>query len=121
MWFGTRDERQMVFALPGNPVSTLVCLHRYVLPALCASQGCRQDPRPRISLAEAVSSSPGMTCFVPVKLGPDTQGRLQASPRQTNTSGDFSSLAGTQGFVELPAGQDQYPAGYLADFYPWAA
>ena len=28
-----------VFALPGNPVSTLVCLSRYVLPALRAAMG----------------------------------------------------------------------------------
>ena len=33
MWFGNIGNR-IVFALPGNPVSALVCLHRYVLPGL---------------------------------------------------------------------------------------
>ena len=34
LWFGVSAEGKPVFALPGNPVSTLVCLVRYVLPAL---------------------------------------------------------------------------------------
>ena len=34
LWFGVTREHKPVFALPGNPVSTLVCLTRYVLPAL---------------------------------------------------------------------------------------
>ena len=34
MWFGRSPAGQPVFALPGNPVSSLVCLVRYVLPAL---------------------------------------------------------------------------------------
>src|SRR6185437_2323832 len=29
MWFGTSTEGHAIFALPGNPVSTLVCLIRY--------------------------------------------------------------------------------------------
>jgi len=32
-----RAVRPAVFALPGNPVSTLVCLSRYVIPALLAA------------------------------------------------------------------------------------
>ena len=32
MWFGIGPQGQAVFGLPGNPVSTLVCLIRYVIP-----------------------------------------------------------------------------------------
>ena len=39
MWFGVSQSGPAVFALPGNPVSTLVCLARYVLPALRAAMG----------------------------------------------------------------------------------
>jgi molybdopterin molybdotransferase len=39
-----------VFALPGNPVSTLVCLSRYVLPALRAAMGQAPSETPRIAL-----------------------------------------------------------------------
>ncbi|MET0534021.1 MAG: molybdopterin molybdotransferase MoeA, partial [Steroidobacter sp.] len=34
LWFGVGAAGQTVYALPGNPVSTLVCLTRYVLPGL---------------------------------------------------------------------------------------
>ena len=51
MWFGTTHEGRAVFALPGNPVSTLVCLSRYVLPALYAAMGVRAASSERIALA----------------------------------------------------------------------
>ncbi|MFW6330304.1 MAG: molybdenum cofactor synthesis domain-containing protein, partial [Gemmatimonadota bacterium] len=38
LWFGTRGETP-VFGLPGNPVSTLVCLYRYVIPFLRRAAG----------------------------------------------------------------------------------
>ena len=41
LWFGVNDRGVMVFALPGNPVSVLVCLARYVIPALLAAAGAR--------------------------------------------------------------------------------
>ena len=39
MWFGVAGSGAAVFALPGNPVSTIVCLTRYVLPALFSAMG----------------------------------------------------------------------------------
>ena len=39
MWFGVGAGGQTVYALPGNPVSTLVCLARYVFAGLEASLG----------------------------------------------------------------------------------
>ncbi|HEY1054442.1 MAG TPA: molybdopterin molybdotransferase MoeA, partial [Emticicia sp.] len=35
-WFGVKDDKA-VFALPGNPVSTFMCLHRYFKPWLDSS------------------------------------------------------------------------------------
>lgn len=35
MWFGTRpNDQKTIFALPGNPISTLVCFYNYFLPAV---------------------------------------------------------------------------------------
>ena len=45
LWFGMAPSGAAVFGLPGNPVSTLVCLTRYVLPALRGSLG--QSPEGR--------------------------------------------------------------------------
>ena len=45
MWFGTTQAGRAVFALPGNPVSTLVCLARYGDPALGVAMGARPPRR----------------------------------------------------------------------------
>ena len=32
---------------------------------------------------------------------------------------DFTALAGTDGFVELPPGPNTFPKGHVARFFPW--
>lgn len=119
MWFGVHSDGKAVFALPGNPVSTLVCFTRYVLPAVAHALGTRPAPPPRVALAEAVSCPAPLTYFVPVVLGQDADGVMRARPRLTNTSGDFAALAGTDGFVELPLEAQRVEAGYLAPLFRW--
>jgi molybdopterin molybdotransferase len=119
MWFGVSGEGKTVFALPGNPVSSLVCLVRYVLPAL--EQACGvAEARPRWArLAAPVEFTPKLTYFLPVVLESAQDGVTLAHPRPTNTSGDFVSLGGTDGFVELERDRDQFPAGHVARFRAW--
>jgi molybdopterin molybdotransferase len=117
MWFGVSGAQKPIFALPGNPVSTLVCLTRYVAPALRCSAGL-PDARPeRVRLTERVEGPADFTYFLPVKLSSSDEGVALAEPRPTNTSGDFVSLAGTDGFVELPAGT--HDAGTVARLFRW--
>lgn len=119
LWFGVAPSGAAVFGLPGNPVSSFVCLARYVLPALrAASGGVLQVPE-AIALAAPVRVTPPLTYFMPVRLARDAGGALAAQPRPTNGSGDFTSLVGTDGFVELPAGPREYARGSVAAFYPW--
>jgi molybdopterin molybdotransferase len=118
-WFGKGPEGQMVFALPGNPVSTLTCFHRYVRPWLVAGLGGTWPQPSKAVLAEAVSFKPPLTRFVQVTVSGDAQGRTVARPALQHGSGDYASLAGTDGFVELAADLDQFEPGYLAPFYPW--
>jgi molybdopterin molybdotransferase len=119
MWFGRDAQGKVVFALPGNPVSSLVCLVRYVLPGLAAAMGETPRPLPHVRLASAVEFRPDLTWFLPVNLAWSEAGDVTVIPRPTNTSGDFVSLRGTDGFVELPRGQDLFPAGFPAPFYNW--
>ena len=115
-WFGISPNGQPVFALPGNPVSTLVCLARYVLPALERLSG-RQGSTVNAALLEGGWQSQGsLTAFVPVmRIAP-----ASASVRlhQTRGSGDFVSLVGTDGFVELAPGETIAP-GSPVPFYTW--
>ena len=119
LWFGMSPDGKPVFALPGNPVSSLVCLVRYVAPALVAALGAMTRPEPVVRLAQAVRFEPDLTYFLPVSLSYTRDGDCQAIPKPTNTSGDFVALGGTDGFVELPRGIVEYPAGYPARFFAW--
>lgn len=119
MWFGMTAEGRAVFALPGNPVSTLVCLARYVIPALYAAMGRNRAVSERMALADRVEIKAALTAFIPVRVASDDWGRLWATPRETNGSGDFTSLAGTHGFVELPPGPAVYEKGFVARIYRW--
>lgn len=103
MWFGIGPAGQRVFALPGNPVSSLVCLIRYVRPALLAAMGTVIDAPEHVRLATAL---PPFTLaqFIPVRLGRDAHGETVANPVGSRNSGDFTALAGTAGVVELAAG-----------------
>jgi molybdopterin molybdotransferase len=119
MWFGVSQHGPAVFALPGNPVSTLVCLSRFVLPALRAAMGQAASEPPRIAITAPVEVKVPLTYYMPVTLRSDDWGRSSAEPRPTNGSGDFTSLAGTDGFVELPPGPNVFPKGFVARYFRW--
>jgi len=119
MWFGTSAAGKAVFALPGNPVSVLVCLSRYVIPALGRLVGAAVGPPRTAVLAQEYRFDKALTCFLPVSLGYDQQGRTLAEPRPTRGSGDFIALAGTDGFVELPPGPATHAAGLVVPFHRW--
>jgi len=121
MWFGIAANGSAVFALPGNPVSTLVCLARYVIPALGAAMGAAGpgDNQDKIALAAPVTFNAPLAGFVPVRVETDEWGRPWAVASPHNGSGDFAALAGTDGFVELPPGPNVYPKGFVTRLYRW--
>ncbi|MBT8421863.1 MAG: molybdopterin molybdotransferase MoeA [Gammaproteobacteria bacterium] len=117
MWFGVSAVGKPVFALPGNPVSTLVCLTRYVIPAISAALG-RCNEEQDMELAEAIDFQPDLCWFLPVAT--DKQAGI-VHPRPTNTSGDFIGLRGTTGVIELPRGRTHFAAGERFRYWPWRA
>ena len=119
MWFGASKASKPVFALPGNPVSTLVCLIRYVVPALWEAMGADPETEEWVRLGEDVRFAADLAYFLPVNLRADPTGALMADPRPTNTSGDYAALGGTDGFVELPRAADVFPAGTPARLFRW--
>jgi molybdopterin molybdotransferase len=119
MWFGVASSGAIVFALPGNPVSTFVCLSRYVLPALFAAMGQNPPAPEKMALGGEVANSTALTFFMPIRVEVDDWGRSWAIPCPTNGSGDFTSLAGTDGFVELPPGPNKYPKGFVTRLHRW--
>ena len=119
MWFGVAGSGATVFALPGNPVSTVVCLSRYVLPALFSAMGGNPLPPEKMALGGEIANRTELTLFMPIRIEVDDWGRAWAMPSPTNGSGDFTSLAGTDGFVELPPGPNKYPKGFVTRLHRW--
>jgi molybdopterin molybdotransferase len=108
-----------VFGLPGNPVSALVCLLRYVVPALAAMMGAKPALAEYVPLGAAFTVKPALWYFLPVQIEHSPTLGLIAMPRPTRSSGDFISLLGTDGFVELPPGPRDIQPGHLAPLYRW--
>jgi len=120
LWFGMAPSGAAVFGLPGNPVSTLVCVTRYVLPALSGSLGQAPATPQRMALGAPFTVKAPLAHFIPVRLQQDDWGREWAVPAPTNGSGDFTSLAGTAGFVELPPGPNTYAKGFVTRLHRWS-
>ncbi len=88
MWFGIGPGNQAVFGLPGNPVATLVCLVRYVIPALLAAMAARPGAAEMLALAAPVKFNRNFTYFLPVQVEYDNRGPV-AAPRPPNGPATF--------------------------------
>ncbi|MEM7373139.1 MAG: molybdopterin molybdotransferase MoeA [Bacteroidota bacterium] len=118
-WFGLAPNNRHVFALPGNPVSTFVNYHRYVLPWL---QACLNLAEPRsltALLAEDHHFKPDLTYFLQVKINPGTDGCLYAQPIAGHGSGDHANLLYNDGFLELPRGREVFRKGEVFPLIPY--
>lgn len=119
LWFGRHPTGKTAFGLPGNPLSTLLCAIRYVLPWLRRHFSKPLSPI-SVSLTESVENPLALTRFLPTALLPcAATGCLLATPSTPNTSGDMISILHSEGWIELPP-QSQLPAGPILNLYPSA-
>jgi len=102
-WFGVKDKEKVVFAFPGNPVSTFLCYHKYLVPWLRKSLGLHQTMDIKAILAEDVNIKTSLTYFLQVKTNIDYNGQLLAYPIIGKGSGDLANLLVSDAFLELPA------------------
>ena len=118
-WFGKSKGDQSVFALPGNPVSAIICFHRYIVPQLRRSSGEKRRDQPYAILSEDIRFDKALTYFLPVTLDYGEDGRSAAKPIKIGGSGDYGALGHSDGFVELDAKQDYFPKGQAFPLYRW--
>ncbi len=113
---GTTPDGVLVFCLPGNPVSSMVCFEQLVAPALRLLMGHRRLFRRTISarLAHPVATRPGRTEFVRVALSRDADGTLLAHSTGNQSSGVLLSMVPADGLLVVPAQADGLPAGATA-------
>jgi molybdopterin molybdotransferase len=108
LFFG-RSNTKTVFALPGNPVSTFLCFHKYIKPWIEAGLGIAVDKR-RAILSSDYKFKPDLTYFLQVKID-SSEGILSAIPDAGEGSGDFANLRNVDGFIELPSERSEFKKG----------
>jgi molybdopterin molybdotransferase len=118
IFFGTRDNT-LVFGLPGNPVSNLVCFEVFVRPALRLLAGWT-DPGPFFRqgvLAVDFDYQADRDTFHPahLEIGGETN-RVQPIP--WFGSSDLRSLARTNALVLFPKGKQRHRMGQVYSVLP---
>ncbi|MFM7207644.1 MAG: gephyrin-like molybdotransferase Glp [Planctomycetaceae bacterium] len=112
VWFGTLARAAgrspaLVFGLPGNPASSLVCFELFVRPALAILAGRPRHewhlPRSRGVLTAAAKSAADRPVYLPCRLE-RTAARIDVTPLPWTGSSDLVGLAVADGLVALPAG-----------------
>ena len=114
-WFGKHPEGSVVFAFPGNPVSSFMCMQNYFKPWLSESIQFNSQSQPYAKLTKDVTFTPDLTYYLEVKLGFNKEGEILANPIKGNGSGDLANLVDADAFIELPRGRDLFKAG---EVYP---
>jgi molybdopterin molybdotransferase len=106
-WLGERDG-QLVFGLPGNPVSAYVTFLLFARPALNALQGADATvPRTRAVLAVDVARHPDRDECVRVRRHEDGS----VEPTGPQGSHVLSSLLGADALAIVPRGEGVLAAG----------
>jgi molybdopterin molybdotransferase len=113
VFFGTR-EGTLVFGLPGNPVSALVCFELFVRPAVRALGGHLRPGPPLVGvpLAEDFAYRTDRPTYHPARLE-GGEGGWRVQPVPWFGSPDLRGLAAANAFVLLPPGDHQHRAGQL--------
>jgi molybdopterin molybdotransferase len=113
LWFGRRGA-QLVFGLPGNPVSAMVCFLLFARPALLAMQGAPAPPaRRRAVLGAPVPRQRSREEAVRVRFD---DGR--ALPTGPQGSHQLHSMLGADALAIVPRGEGEMPAGAEVEIEP---
>lgn len=116
-WFGSHGSGTLVFAFPGNPVSSFMCFNRYLKPWM---NKLFELPKPLLmaELTQDIQFERDFTYFAQVKVKLD-QGKILACPVEGHGSGDLANLVDADGFLELPRGKILFSKGELYPLYAY--
>jgi molybdopterin molybdotransferase len=116
--FGRIRERTHFFALPGNPVSTLVTYKLFIEPAIVLWH--HATPQQWLLDATAVNAferQPGRTEFLRARLH-TVSGRLMAEALRGQGSHMVGPLRHTNGFIRVEADSRGFAAGAAVKVLP---
>lgn len=102
LWFGKKKSK-FVFALPGNPASSLTCFYIYVLPLLKAQMGFEKFHLPRATACASsdINNSTGKTLFL---KGNVSDSKAEALTGQASSM--LRSFAESNALLMVPKGKE---------------
>jgi molybdopterin molybdotransferase len=109
----SRLRERVVFGLPGNPVSSFVSFHLFVVPALRKASGSREPwlaPTVIARLATPLRSAGERRVYVRATLRAE-EGELVAHPLVSQGSGSLTSMAGVNALAIVGEGVKSIEAG----------
>ena len=111
-----RMDSAMMLGLPGNPVSSIVCAHLFMRPALRAMQGLGAYPMPSATatLALDIPANGPRTHYLRARLGPDRT----ITPMANQDSALLSTLAEANALLVHPALDGARKAGEQMRYIP---
>ncbi len=116
--FARRGD-QLIFGLPGNPLASHFCFHRYVGAAIRKMQG-REPIRPTISgrLVESVKPKGARAYFLlgVIDDSVDPDGLPRVRPVRTRSSADVFRMVAPNCYLEIPPGVDLILPGAQVSF-----
>ncbi len=122
LWTGVyrrQGHPRLVFGLPGNPMSTLVCFELFVRPVLKRMQGI-EDPGPHFLQAELAAEfghRGDRTTLFPARLE-QKDARWRVTPLRWHGSADIQVLSGSNALVRFDAPRRHWPAGEQVPVLP---
>ncbi len=124
VWFGLRRDAsgpKLVFGLPGNPVSSLVCFELFVRPALAKLAGHPSDATPLLSaiLRKPARQRGDRPTYFPSRLT-TVGGNYEVETLAWKGSADQRTLVQANALTVLPAGDLDLPAGESVKVIPLA-
>jgi len=103
-------EQTPIIGLPGNPVSSYVGYHVFILPVIRKLSG-RENPS-RLIIQAALDSdlrSNERESYIPATIKKDTN-QYKVTPAQNQSSGNLYSLVQTNSLIILPGGVEFFKA-----------
>jgi molybdopterin molybdotransferase len=121
LWFGVYQRggnSTLVFGLPGNPVSSLVCFELFVRPALARLAGRRFAGLPAVTarLAAEFVHRGGRPTYHPAQLR-EAATEITVEPVRWKGSADLRGLSEADALVHFPAGDRIFAAGERLTVY----
>lgn len=117
-----RVRDRFVFGLPGNPLSAMLTFALFAKPAIQLLAGARAETVAQPFFAGELGfdyhgRALPLEFFLPVRWSGDLS-RMRVLPVPYHGSADLAALAAADGYLVVPEGRSELPAGSIVDLLP---